>query len=70
MRMRGRNSFSITALVVSAIYIGLAVTTHFVLLGIVPLFSAVRALRRREPLAPVALVAAILVIVVAVLTIR
>ena len=64
----GRNRMSLTALVVAAIYIGIAVATRFVLFGIVPLLMSMRAVRAREQLAPLAVVAAILTIVVAVAT--
>jgi hypothetical protein len=55
-RARGPNSFSLTAIIVGAIYLALAITTGFVILGIVPVFSTFRAFQRREKLAPVAAV--------------
>jgi hypothetical protein len=59
-----RNSLSFTALGVAAVYVALAAITHFALIGIVPLLMAIRALRRRETLAPLALLAAIGTIIV------
>jgi hypothetical protein len=49
---------------VAALYVLLAVTTHFVLIGIVPVMASIRAVRRREPLAPLAVVAAVVAVVV------
>lgn len=61
-----RNQASLTATAVAAVYIAIAIAWHFVLLGILPAMMCMRAFRRREPLAPVALVAAIVTIAVAV----
>jgi hypothetical protein len=60
-----RNSLSLSALGVVAVYIALAVVTHFVLIGVVPVLLAVRAVQRRETLAPLAIVAAAAAVVVA-----
>ncbi len=57
-RARGPNSFSWTAIAFAVAYLVLALTTNFVLLGIVPVLSSVRAFQRGEKLAPVAAVAA------------
>jgi Protein of unknown function (DUF2510) len=65
-RVRGRNYFSFISLGVSAIYLLLGVTTHIVLLGIIPIVMAVRAMARKEPLSVPALMAAILVVVVSI----
>jgi hypothetical protein len=62
-----RNQASLTAIVVSIIYVVLAVTAHFVLLGIFPALMCVRAFQRKELLAPLAAVAAGVAIVAAVL---
>jgi hypothetical protein len=62
MRRRGPNSFSLTAIVVGAIYLVLAITTGFVILGIIPVLSTFRAFQRGEKLAPLAAVVAVLVI--------
>jgi hypothetical protein len=59
-----RNQLSITTFGVVALYIGIAITTRFVLIGIVPVLMSFRALRRREPLAVLAVVAGILAVVV------
>jgi hypothetical protein len=61
-----RNRHSVTAIVISAIYVAIALATGFVLLGIVPLFASIRAVRFREQLAPLAVIAAIVTIVVSV----
>jgi hypothetical protein len=49
-------------------YLLLAATTHIVLLGIAPVMMSVTAVRRREPLAYVAVIAAIVAVVVALAT--
>jgi hypothetical protein len=59
-----RNQGSLTAIGVAALYVMVAVTVHFVFIGIVPAMAAVRAFRRKESLAPVAAVAAAVAIVV------
>jgi hypothetical protein len=63
---RQRNSLSIGAIAVSVIYIAVASLVHIVLLGIVPLLYSVRAVQRKEALAPVAVAAAILTLVLSV----
>lgn len=60
----GENTFSKTAIIVSAIYLALALTIHFVLLGIFPFVSAFRAVQRREKLAPIAVVCAVVAVIV------
>ncbi len=60
----GANQASFTAIGVAVLYVLLAVTTHFVLIGIVPLLASIRAVRLREPLAPLAVVAAVVALVV------
>ena len=60
--LRYNNRFSFTAVVTAAIYLAIAVTIHFVLIGILPVMSAVRAYQRREKLAPLAAVAAALAV--------
>jgi uncharacterized protein DUF2510 len=67
---RQRNTLSLTAIGVVALYVLLALTTRFVLLGIFPVLMSIRATRRREPLAPVAIAAAVIAVVVAVLALR
>jgi hypothetical protein len=52
-----RNSHSLTAIGVVVLYVLLAVTTHFVLIGIVPVLLSVRAIKAKEVLAPAAVVA-------------
>jgi hypothetical protein len=59
---RGANSFSWTAIGFAVVYVALAVTTGFVLLGIVPIMSSVRAVQRKEKLAPLAVAAAIVAV--------
>jgi hypothetical protein len=63
-----RNSLSLIAIGVVVIYVLLAVSTHVVLLGIFPVLMSVRATRRREALAPVAVVAALVAVGVAIIT--
>jgi hypothetical protein len=60
-----QNSLSLTAAGVVALYVVLALTTGVVLLGIFPVILSVRAIGRKEPLAPIAVVAAIVAIAVA-----
>jgi hypothetical protein len=52
-----RNQASLTAIVVSAIYLLLAVTANIVFLGIFPAVLCFRAFQRREMLAPLAAIA-------------
>jgi hypothetical protein len=61
-----RNRHSLTAIGVVALYVLLAVTTHFVLIGIVPIMLSVRAVKAKETLAPAAVVAAVVAVVVAI----
>ena len=61
------NTMSLATVGLVALYVVLALATHFVLLGILPLALAVRAFRGREPLAPLAIAAAVLTVVVAVI---
>jgi hypothetical protein len=61
-RTRGPNSFSWTAIGFAAAYLVIAATTSFVLLGIVPVVSAIRAFQRGEKLAPVAAIAAVVTV--------
>jgi hypothetical protein len=65
-----QNSLSLTAIGVVAAYIVLAVTTHIVLLGIFPVLMSVRAIKRKEPLAPLAVVAAIVAVAGAFLALK
>jgi hypothetical protein len=60
-----RNRHSLTAIGVVALYVLLAVTTHFVLIGIVPVMLSIRAIKAKETLAPAAVVAAVIAVVVA-----
>lgn len=57
-RLRYENHASLVAIGFSAAYVALALVVHFVLIGIVPVIWAVRAVQRRERLAPLAAVAA------------
>ncbi|MDP9219178.1 MAG: hypothetical protein M3P23_01400 [Actinomycetota bacterium] len=65
-----RNSLSLTAIAVVAAYIVLALTTRVVLLGIFPVLLSVRATKRKESLAPLAVGAAVVAIGVAFLALR
>jgi hypothetical protein len=67
-RMGGVNHYSLISVGVSALYLVLAVATHFVLIGFIPLAMALRARRAHERLAPLALVVAAVVIVISLLT--
>jgi hypothetical protein len=60
------NRTTFTAIAVVAAYILVAVTTRVVLLGIFPVLLSVRALRRGEKLAPLALVAALVAVLIAI----
>ena len=60
-----RNRHSLTAIGVVALYVLLAVTTHFVLIGIVPVMLSIRAVKAKETLAPAAVAAAVIAVVVA-----
>jgi Protein of unknown function (DUF2510) len=60
-----RNRHSLTAIGVVALYVLLAVTTHFVLLGIFPVLLSVRAIKAKETLAPAAVAAAVVAVLVA-----
>ena len=60
-----RNSLSLTAMAVVAVYVVIALSTRVVLLGIFPVLLSVRAIGRREALAPFAVAAAILAVGVA-----
>lgn len=60
-----RNSLSLTAMAVVAVYIVIALSTRVVLLGIFPVLLSVRAIRRKEVLAPLAVGAAVIAVGVA-----
>jgi len=60
-----RNTQSLTAIGVVALYILLAMTTHFVLIGILPVLMSVRAIKAKETLAPAAVAAAVVAVLVA-----
>lgn len=60
-----RNRHSFTAIGVVALYVLLAMTTHFVLIGIVPVMLSIRAIKAKETLAPAAVAAAVIAVVVA-----
>ncbi len=60
-----RNSISLTAIGVVVLYVLLAMTTHFVLIGILPILMSVRAIKAKETLAPAAVGAAIVAVLVA-----
>jgi hypothetical protein len=62
--LRHSNRFSFTALIFAAIYLALALTVHFVLIGIVPVMSSIRAFQNKEKLAPISAIAAVVVVVV------
>lgn len=51
-------------MVVAAIYVALAATTRVYLIGILPVLMAYRAVRRREPLAALAVIAAVVALAV------
>jgi hypothetical protein len=51
----GGNRLSITVFCVEAVYLVLAATTGFLLIGVLPLFLSIRAISAREKLGPVAL---------------
>jgi hypothetical protein len=51
-----RNQASLTAIIVSTIYVVIAITSNIAFFGIFPAFTCFRAFQRREKLAPVAAV--------------
>ncbi|GAA4402804.1 hypothetical protein [Tsukamurella soli] len=61
-----RNQCSIVAVLVAIVYIAIAETSHFVVIGIVPIAFAVRAALRREPLSPLAVLGALAAVVITV----
>jgi hypothetical protein len=61
-----RNQFAAMAVLVALIYLVLGMTTHFVILGIVPALLAVRSFMRKEQFAIVAAVAAVGAVVFAI----
>ncbi len=65
MTFAQRNRHSLTAIGVVALYVLLAVTTRFVLIGIVPIMLSVRAIKAKETLAPAAVAAAVIAVLVA-----
>jgi hypothetical protein len=62
-----RNRASLTAVVVSAIYVALAFSSGVVLFGILPVLMCVRAFQRRETLAPLSAIAAVVAVAVAII---
>jgi hypothetical protein len=58
-----RNQASLTAMGVGLLYLLVGLTTRFYLIGFVPILLAVRALRQKEQLAPVAIVVVVLVVI-------
>jgi hypothetical protein len=65
---RSDNQFAYITFGFAAFYILLAVMTHFVLIGVVPILMAVRSLNAREKLAPYAMGVAILTVVISFMT--
>jgi hypothetical protein len=61
-----KNRLTFTAVAVVAVFVLIAATTRFVLLGIFPVLLSFRAFRRDEQLAPLAVVAALVAVVIAV----
>jgi hypothetical protein len=61
-----RNSMSLAAVGVVALYVAIALSTKIVFFGIFPILLSVRAVRRKEALAPLAIVAAVVAIIVAI----
>jgi hypothetical protein len=57
-----RNQASLTGAGFAAIYVVIAATTGFVLIGIVPVMMCMRAFQRKEPLAPLAGIAAVVAV--------
>jgi hypothetical protein len=58
-----RNSTSFTAMALALVYIGVALVTHIIFIGIIPIIVASGAFRRRERLAPVAMAVAVVPLV-------
>jgi hypothetical protein len=65
-----RNSLSLVAIAIVAVYVLLALTTRVVLLGIFPVIMAVRATRSKEQLAPIAVVAAAIAVGIAFIALK
>jgi hypothetical protein len=61
-----RNQASITAIIVSVIYIVVALVSTFFFIGVVPVLMTYRAIRQREPMMPLAVLATAGVIAVTV----
>jgi hypothetical protein len=61
-----RNRLTFTAIAVVAVYVLIAMTTRVAMLGIFPVLLSIRAFRRGEQLAPLALGAALLAVAIAV----
>jgi hypothetical protein len=61
-----RNQYAAMAVIIALVYVVLGVTTHFVLLGIFPIFLAVRSFMRKEQFAVVAAIAAVAAIAFAI----
>ncbi len=57
---RYRNAISLSAIGLTLVYVAIAFVVHFLILGFVPALVAVRALRRREPLARLAILVAVI----------
>jgi hypothetical protein len=62
-----RNQRSLTATGVAILYIIVAITSHLVFFGILPLLFSVRAWQARETLAPLAIAASVVAILVSVI---
>jgi uncharacterized protein DUF2510 len=65
-----RNQQSLTAIGIVVLYVLLAMTTHFVLIGILPVLMSIRAIRAKETLAPAAVAAAVIAVLVAFAALR
>jgi len=68
MKPTNPNRYAFITFGIVALYIVLAIATHFVLIGILPLGMSLRSRAAREPLAPVAIAAAVISIVIAIAT--
>ncbi len=58
------NHYSVLAFIFAGVYMLLAITTHFIILGIIPLAMSIRAMASSEKLAPFALGCSILVFII------
>jgi hypothetical protein len=65
-----RNRASVTAIGMALVYMAIVFVVHIAILGIFPVIAAVGAMRRREPLAPLAIVISVIPLVLVFVRVR